>query len=99
MAAIRRRPLALAAAVAVALGAGALAVTSASAAEAPLKDYELTWGIKQSYRSYVTGMAAGSFTPPTGRRRRPATARSPSSAAAARTTPTPTPYGSASRAA
>ncbi|MEU8643813.1 HtaA domain-containing protein [Streptomyces sp. NPDC048674] len=58
-----RRPLALAAAVAVALGAGALAVTSASAAEAPLKDYELTWGIKQSYRSYVTGMAAGSFTP------------------------------------
>ncbi|MET8855878.1 HtaA domain-containing protein [Streptomyces sp. NPDC004579] len=63
MAALRRRPLALAAAVAVALGAGALAVTSASAAEAPLKDYELTWGIKQSYRSYVTGMAAGSFTP------------------------------------
>lgn len=67
MAAIsRRRPLALAAAVAVALGAGALAVTSASAAEAPLKDYELTWGIKQSYRSYVTGMAAGSFTPADG---------------------------------
>ncbi|MFE2536396.1 HtaA domain-containing protein [Streptomyces sp. NPDC059371] len=63
MAALRRRPLALAAAVAVALGAGALAVTSAWAAEAPLKDYELTWGIKQSYRSYVTGMAAGSFTP------------------------------------
>ncbi|MGW3915188.1 HtaA domain-containing protein [Streptomyces sp. NPDC005070] len=63
MAALRRRPLALAAAVAVALGAGALAVTSASAAEAPLKDYELTWGIKQSYRSYVTGMAAGTFTP------------------------------------
>ncbi|MEU8790301.1 HtaA domain-containing protein [Streptomyces sp. NPDC048643] len=61
-----RRPLALAAAVAVALGAGALAVTSASAAEAPLKDYELTWGIKQSYRSYVTGMAAGSFTPSDG---------------------------------
>ncbi|MFF3888060.1 HtaA domain-containing protein [Streptomyces sp. NPDC001914] len=66
MAALRRRPLALAAAVAVALGAGALAVTSASAAEAPLKDYELTWGIKQSYRSYVTGMAAGSFTPADG---------------------------------
>lgn len=66
MAAIRRRPLALAAAVAVALGAGTLVVTSASAAEAPLKDYELTWGIKQSYRSYVTGMAAGSFTPADG---------------------------------
>ncbi|MET8099924.1 HtaA domain-containing protein [Streptomyces sp. NPDC005236] len=64
--AAHRRPLALAAAVAVALGAGALAVTSASAAEAPLKDYELTWGIKQSYRSYVTGMAAGSFTPADG---------------------------------
>ncbi|MFD6548975.1 HtaA domain-containing protein [Streptomyces sp. NPDC058398] len=63
MAAHRHRPLALAAAVAVALGAGAFAVTSASAAEAPLKDYELTWGIKQSYRSYVTGMAAGTFTP------------------------------------
>ncbi|PKT72373.1 hypothetical protein CW362_13945 [Streptomyces populi] len=66
MAVNRRRPLALAAAVAVALGVGALAVTSASAAEAPLKDYELTWGIKQSYRSYVTGMAAGSFTPADG---------------------------------
>ncbi|MET7777329.1 HtaA domain-containing protein [Streptomyces mirabilis] len=66
MAANRRRPLALAAAVAVALGAAALAVPHASAAEAPLKDYELTWGIKQSYRAYVTGMAAGTFTPTDG---------------------------------
>ncbi|MGW3628805.1 HtaA domain-containing protein [Streptomyces sp. NPDC005122] len=66
MAANRRRPLALAAAVAVALGATAVAVTTASAAEAPLKGYELTWGIKQSYRSYVTGAAAGSFTPADG---------------------------------
>ncbi|MFJ7072836.1 HtaA domain-containing protein [Streptomyces sp. NPDC098781] len=63
----RRRPIALAAAVATAatLGATALATLgagSASAAEVPLSGYELTWGIKQSYRSYVTGMAAGSFT-------------------------------------
>ncbi|WP_399884327.1 HtaA domain-containing protein [Streptomyces sp. BBFR51] len=64
----RRRSTALAAAVATAaaLGAtalatvGASAASSASAAEVPLKDYELTWGIKQSYRSYV-GMF-GSFT-------------------------------------
>ncbi|MER6677899.1 HtaA domain-containing protein [Streptomyces sp. NPDC000983] len=59
-----RRPLALAAAVATAaaLGATALATTTASAAEVPLSGYELTWGIKQSYRTYVTGFAAGSFT-------------------------------------
>ncbi|MGW7570190.1 HtaA domain-containing protein [Streptomyces tendae] len=62
----RRRSTALAAAVATAaaLGATALATlggaTSASAAEAPLADYELTWGIKQSYRTYV-GMF-GNFT-------------------------------------
>ncbi|GAA3850810.1 HtaA domain-containing protein [Streptomyces lacrimifluminis] len=66
-----RRPLALAAAVAtaVALGATALATavaSTASAAEIPLSGYELTWGIKQSYRSYVTGMAAGTFTPTDG---------------------------------
>ncbi|MFJ4929891.1 HtaA domain-containing protein [Streptomyces sp. NPDC088736] len=66
MAANRRRPLALAAAVAVALGATAVAVTTASAAEVPLKGYELTWGIKQSYRTYVTGAAAGAFTPTDG---------------------------------
>ncbi|MDT7844771.1 HtaA domain-containing protein [Streptomyces justiciae] len=63
----RRRPLALAAAVATAatVGATALAMagaTSASAAEVPLSGYELTWGIKQSYRTYVTGFAAGTFT-------------------------------------
>ncbi|GAA3996503.1 HtaA domain-containing protein [Streptomyces plumbiresistens] len=63
----RRRPIALAAAVATAaaLGTTALATlgaTTASAAEVPLIGYELTWGIKQSYRTYVTGMAAGSFT-------------------------------------
>ncbi|MGW0794858.1 HtaA domain-containing protein [Streptomyces sp. NPDC002692] len=66
MAANRRRPLALAAAVAVALGATAVAVTTASAAEVPLKGYELTWGIKQSYRTYVTGAAGGGFTPTDG---------------------------------
>ncbi|ANB06106.1 hypothetical protein SAM40697_2146 [Streptomyces ambofaciens] len=62
----RRRSTALAAAVATAaaLGATALAglgATTASAAERPLTGYELTWGIKQSYRTYV-GMFGG-FTP------------------------------------
>ncbi|MFJ8935708.1 HtaA domain-containing protein [Streptomyces sp. NPDC102365] len=68
MAANRRRltVLAAACATAVTLGATALAVTSASAAEVPLKGYELTWGIKESYRTYVTGMAAGTFTPEAG---------------------------------
>ncbi|MFJ4470739.1 HtaA domain-containing protein [Streptomyces sp. NPDC089424] len=67
----RRRTAALAAAVATAatLGATALATVgapAAAAAEVPLSDYTLTWGIKQSYRSYVTGMAAGTFTPSDG---------------------------------
>ncbi|MFJ9628358.1 HtaA domain-containing protein [Streptomyces sp. NPDC091280] len=59
-----RTPLALAAAVATAaaLGATALATTTASAAEVPLSGYELTWGIKQSYRTYVSTYAQGSFT-------------------------------------
>ncbi|MGW7274672.1 HtaA domain-containing protein [Streptomyces sp. NPDC054864] len=63
MAAIRR-PIALAsaAATAVALGATVLAAAPVSAAEVPLKDYRLTWGVKESYRSYVTGMAAGKIT-------------------------------------
>ncbi|WP_217552600.1 HtaA domain-containing protein [Streptomyces sp. GbtcB6] len=64
MPATTTRKLALAAAVAVTLGAGALtAATTASAAEVPLSGYELTWGIKQSYRTYVTTYAAGTFTP------------------------------------
>ncbi|MFF8354034.1 HtaA domain-containing protein [Streptomyces chartreusis] len=61
----RRRPVVLAAATAATLGATALATLgagTASAAEVPLSGYELTWGIKQSYRTYVTGMAAGTFT-------------------------------------
>ncbi len=40
--------------------------STATAAEVPLSGYELTWGIKQSYRTYVTGMAAGTFTPADG---------------------------------
>ncbi len=40
----------------------ATAAPSASAAEVPLTGYELTWGIKETYRSYVTGMAQGTFT-------------------------------------
>ncbi|MFE0102202.1 HtaA domain-containing protein [Streptomyces sp. NPDC059009] len=64
MAAIRR-PIALAsaAATAVALGATVLAAAPATAADTPLKDYRLTWGVKESYRTYVTGMAAGRITP------------------------------------
>ncbi|MFE9646743.1 HtaA domain-containing protein [Streptomyces sp. NPDC006365] len=31
-----------------------------------ISNYELTWGIKESYRNYVTGMALGSFTPADG---------------------------------
>ncbi|WP_425244520.1 HtaA domain-containing protein [Streptomyces citrinus] len=62
--ALTRHPIALAAATAVALGAGAIAVPAlASAAGKPatieLKDGTLDWGVKQSFRTYVTGMAAG----------------------------------------
>ncbi|WP_199552706.1 HtaA domain-containing protein [Streptomyces sp. N35] len=59
-----RRSIALAASAATALtlGATSLAMTSASAAERPLKDYTLTWGVKESYRGYVTGMAGGTIT-------------------------------------
>ncbi|MGA4930440.1 HtaA domain-containing protein [Streptomyces incarnatus] len=62
MSAITPRRLALAAAVAVTLGCGTLTATAASAADVPLTGYQLTWGIKQSYRSYVTGFAQGTFT-------------------------------------
>ncbi|MBU6531230.1 HtaA domain-containing protein [Streptomyces mayonensis] len=61
-----RRSTALAAAVATAAALGATALATlgaaapAAAAETPLQNYELTWGIKQSYRTYV-GMF-GSFT-------------------------------------
>ncbi|MBC7267425.1 MAG: HtaA domain-containing protein, partial [Streptomyces sp.] len=63
----RRRTTVLAAAVATAAtlgvgGVGVLGATSASAAEVPLTGYELTWGIKQSYRTYVATFAAGTFT-------------------------------------
>ncbi|MFD2279532.1 HtaA domain-containing protein [Streptomyces lusitanus] len=68
MSARRRRSLALAAAVATAAALGATAAPSASAAEIPLSGYELTWGIKQSYRTYVTTFAQGAFTPTAGAR-------------------------------
>ncbi|WP_073951852.1 HtaA domain-containing protein [Streptomyces kebangsaanensis] len=62
----RRRPLVFAAAVATAtaLGATVLATApSASAASVPLTGYELSWGIKESYRTYVTGpWTKGTFT-------------------------------------
>ncbi|NEB76086.1 hypothetical protein G3I40_12775, partial [Streptomyces sp. SID14478] len=57
-----RHPIALAAATAVALGAGALALPASAADKAPaieLKNGTLDWGVKESFRSYVTGMAAG----------------------------------------
>ncbi|MGA5124324.1 HtaA domain-containing protein [Streptomyces pseudogriseolus] len=68
MSARRRRSLALAAAVATAAALGATAAPSATAAEIPLSGYELTWGIKQSYRTYVTTFAQGAFTPTGGAR-------------------------------
>ncbi|MEV1018853.1 HtaA domain-containing protein [Streptomyces sp. NPDC050264] len=57
-----RHPIALAAATAVALGAGALALPAVAAEKAPaiaLKDGTLDWGVKESFRKYVTGAAAG----------------------------------------
>ncbi|MFE6893814.1 HtaA domain-containing protein [Streptomyces sp. NPDC057694] len=67
MARIARHPIALAAATAtvVALGAGALALPAAAAEGASsgieLKNGTLDWGIKESFRKYVTGIAAGSI--------------------------------------
>ncbi|MFF3927644.1 HtaA domain-containing protein [Streptomyces hirsutus] len=69
MPARRRRSTAIAAAVATAAALGATALTgatSASAAEIPLIGYELTWGIKESYRTYVATYARGTFTPADG---------------------------------
>ncbi|MFI1956751.1 HtaA domain-containing protein [Streptomyces althioticus] len=66
MSARRRRSLALAAAVATAAALGATAAPSAAAAEVPLAGYELTWGIKASYRNYVADLAQGTFTPTRG---------------------------------
>ncbi|MGY0023581.1 HtaA domain-containing protein [Streptomyces sp. cg35] len=60
-----RHPIALAAATAVALGAGAVALPAFAADKAPaveLKDGTLDWGVKESFRKYVTGIAAGSIT-------------------------------------
>ncbi|MFH8606002.1 HtaA domain-containing protein [Streptomyces sp. NPDC018029] len=63
-----RRPTVLAAAVAtaVALGASALTLPAVAADAAPaappkleLKDGTLEWGLKESFRKYVTGMAHG----------------------------------------
>ncbi|MFG2296539.1 HtaA domain-containing protein [Streptomyces sp. NPDC048603] len=65
-----RSPLALAAAAltAVALGATTLSLPgAAAAAERPATPLQITggtldWGVKASYRAYVTGMAAGTIT-------------------------------------
>ncbi|MFF9121843.1 HtaA domain-containing protein [Streptomyces sp. NPDC014889] len=62
----RRRPVMFAAALATAtaLSAAALAAApGAAAASVPLTGYELSWGIKESYRTYVTGpYTKGTFT-------------------------------------
>ncbi|WP_406140392.1 HtaA domain-containing protein [Streptomyces sp. NBC_01089] len=64
--AVTRRPMALAAAVATvtALGATAFALPALAADGPPKAPLNITggtldWGVKESYRSYVTGMAAG----------------------------------------
>lgn len=67
--AANRRPLTLAAAVATAVTLGATALTlpalaaddgaAAAAPKVELKDGTLDWGFKESFRKYVTGMAAG----------------------------------------
>ncbi|WP_411112721.1 HtaA domain-containing protein [Streptomyces sp. 029-5] len=65
-------PLALAAAIATAAALGATAFTL-PALDAPgaapklvLKDGTLDWGLKESFRRYVTGIAAGTITPADG---------------------------------
>ncbi|MEV0279335.1 HtaA domain-containing protein [Streptomyces sp. NPDC050610] len=62
------RRFALAAATALALGAGALSIPAFAAdggAAGPpkveLKDGTLDWGVKESFRKYVTGMAKGTI--------------------------------------
>ncbi|MFC8126348.1 HtaA domain-containing protein [Streptomyces sp. NPDC057302] len=66
--AANRRPITLAAAVATAVTLGATALTlpalaadseGAAAPKMELKDGTLDWGFKESFRKYVTGMAAG----------------------------------------
>ncbi|MEU5997252.1 HtaA domain-containing protein [Streptomyces sp. NPDC047197] len=63
-----RRPITLAAAVATAVTLGATALTlpalaadgeAAAAPKMELKDGTLDWGFKETFRKYVTGMAAG----------------------------------------
>ncbi|MEU7594059.1 HtaA domain-containing protein [Streptomyces sp. NPDC039022] len=79
MAAIRR-PLALAAAVATAATTAALCLPSIAAAapatgtaapKIPLKNGTLDWGVKESFRKYVTGMAHGGITTADGARQAP----------------------------
>ncbi|MCQ4210276.1 HtaA domain-containing protein [Streptomyces longispororuber] len=64
MALTTRHPIALAAATAVALGTGALSLPAFAADKATaieLKDGTLDWGVKESFRKYVTGIAAGTI--------------------------------------
>ncbi|MFD7665906.1 HtaA domain-containing protein [Streptomyces sp. NPDC059788] len=79
MAAIRR-PLALAAAIATAATTAALSLPSVAAAApaagtaAPkleLKNGTLDWGVKESFRKYVKGMALGDITTADGARQAP----------------------------
>ncbi|MFH9422907.1 HtaA domain-containing protein [Streptomyces sp. NPDC017529] len=71
-----RRPLALAAAIATAATTAALCLpstaTAAPAAPKPdLKNGTLDWGVKESFRTYVKGMALGDITTADGARQAP----------------------------
>ncbi|MEV5598451.1 HtaA domain-containing protein [Streptomyces sp. NPDC052496] len=79
MAAIRR-PLALAAAIATATTTAALCLPSTATAaptagtaapKAELTNGTLDWGVKESFRTYVTGMAHGEITTADGARQAP----------------------------
>ncbi|MCZ4497737.1 MAG: hypothetical protein JWQ74_290 [Marmoricola sp.] len=61
---LRRRIVALASTAALALGVGGVVALapSAQAATQPVTSSSLSWGIKASFRSYITGIAAGSIT-------------------------------------
>jgi hypothetical protein len=56
---LRRR---LAGSVLMALAAAVLVAPAASAAPEPIGSSELHWGIKSGFRSYITGIAAGTIT-------------------------------------
>lgn len=70
----RRR---LAGALGVVTSLAILAAPSASAAAGPIGSSELHWGIKSSFRSYITGIALGSITASDGAVKEGSSASSP----------------------